>query len=118
MAKIDPRNGAPKKLAPLNIHSGQYHFTGNGILIRALSKTQAAVLDGGLSVDTLTKGTIEKRFYDGEPAAHPSHTVLPPTFGRAQHNPGEGAAVLNDAANHPINRIRDIAAPGAIKSRT
>jgi hypothetical protein len=54
MANI-ARDGAPKKLDSLKIHDGHYHFVKNGVLVRALSKTQSAVLDGGLPVDALTK---------------------------------------------------------------
>jgi hypothetical protein len=106
MSKIDPRNGAPKKLDPLKIHDGHYHFVKNGVLVRALSKTQSAVLDGGLPVDTLTKSAIEKRFY--------SERAQPVINHRSRSGPSpSGDAILQDAAS----RIRDVSAPGAVRAK-
>jgi hypothetical protein len=137
MANI-ARDGKPKKIEPLKIHNGHYRMTANGVLVRALSKTQAAVYDGGLPVDALTKGAIEKRFLDGsQPEIHPSHKALPPAFGQAREAVGMASAVLAEAAGlgksyatpapaqkptgglTPRNNsnIVDRSAPGAVKAR-
>jgi hypothetical protein len=66
MGKIGPRNGALKKLAPLNIHDCKYHFR-EGALVRELSRTQPGhILDSGGT--PVTQGTVEKTIYSaGQP---------------------------------------------------
>jgi hypothetical protein len=109
MANI-ARDGAPKKLPKVQIHGGMYSFTKNGILARGLSRSQAAeVHDGGLPVDTLTTGAIEKRFYSEGPAVpvvnHRSRT------GNAETRPS-ASQILREASG-----FRDLNAPGANKPR-
>jgi hypothetical protein len=105
MANI-ARDGAPKKLAPLKIHDGMYHFTKNGILARGLSKSQSAIYDGGLPIDTLTTSAVEKRFYaEGQ--------VQPVINHRSRTNGTQDAStILREASG-----IVDHNAPGAVKAR-
>jgi hypothetical protein len=100
------RDGAPKKLAPVEIHGGMYHFTKNGVLARGLSKTQSAVLDGGLPVDDLTKGKVEKRFYSESTPVYPGHRSR---TGATQ----DANAVLSDSTKF----WRDVSAPGNVKGK-
>jgi hypothetical protein len=93
---IDPRKGAGKKLQPAQIHGGCYHFR-SGVLVRDLSRTQSApLLDGGLPVETLTTGQIEKRFYDqGQAPVHPSLTPRRPHTSTVR----DAGEILRDASN-------------------
>jgi hypothetical protein len=91
------RDGAPKKLAPVEIHGSMYHFR-NGTLVRELSRTQAAALDDGV---LQTTPTVEKNFKQVD--THPSMALR----GANRATRGNAEAVL-----------RDVSAPGAVKSRS
>jgi hypothetical protein len=83
-----------------------YHFTKNGVLARGLSKSQSAVLDGGVSIDSLTKSNFDKKFYS-EGQAQP---VI-------NHRSRTGTSVDAGAILRDASGFRDMNAPGANKPR-
>jgi hypothetical protein len=105
---------------------------GQSFVAVGVSRTKAAVLDGGLPVSELTEGKVAKRFYeDGQSPTHPSQAIRRPNTAQR----GDAGAVLRDAmalgkaALEPTQPKRadkaakpreigpDRSAPGAVKSR-
>jgi hypothetical protein len=113
MAKLGRDGRKPKAFvgADVAVHNGmkaKVAIDGQSLIVAGISKTQLGHLteDGGLAVDDLTQGKIEKRFYADGPAV--------PVI---NHRSRTGVSVDASAILREASGIVDHNAPGANKAK-